>query len=112
MLEAHFRTKSGQLSFKLTGESVKDIFEDLAEVEEIFDVPMVCGVCENSDVAHRVRENGGNKFYELHCLTPSCRARFSFGQSKDQKSLFPKRKDGDGNWINNGGWERYQANAK
>jgi hypothetical protein len=108
MLEAHFRTKSGQLSFKLTGETVKVIFEELAEVQEIFDVSPVCGVCENSDIAYRVRENGGNKFYELHCLTPACRARFSFGQSKDQKSLFPKRKDSEGNWIDNDGWVKYR----
>lgn len=111
-MEAHFRTKSGQLSFKLVGETTKDIFEELAEVQEIFDIPPFCGCCENTDIAYRVRENSGNKFYELHCLTPSCRARFSFGQSKDQKSLFPKRKDSEGNWIQNGGWERYTPPAR
>lgn len=107
-MEANFKTPGGQLVFKLHGETVKDIFEELAEVQEIFGMPPNCGVCENSEIAYRVRENGGNKFYELHCLTVSCRARFSFGQSKDQKSLFPKRKDKDGNWLEHGGWERYR----
>jgi hypothetical protein len=107
-MEAHFRTRNGQLSFKLSGATVKEVFEELAEVEEIFDMAQYCGVCQNTEIGHRVRENGGNKFYELHCLTPSCRARFSFGQSKDQKSLFPKRKDGEGNWIDNDGWVKYR----
>ena len=35
-------------------------------------------------------------------------AALSFGQHKKGDTLFPKRKDEKGNWLENGGWHKWQ----
>jgi hypothetical protein len=112
-MEATYKTKTGQLMFKITGETPKAIFHELAKIQEIFDSEFACGVCESTDIQYRMRtDKEKNDYYELHCQNNNCRARLSFGQHKVGGTLFVKRKDSEGNWIPNGGWERYDKNAK
>ena len=47
-----------------------------------------------------------NDYYEMRCL--SCGAALSYGQHKKGGTLFPKRKDENGNWLDNGGWQKWQ----
>lgn len=88
---------------------MKEAFKRLASAQEVFDGDDTCGMCNSADVRFRVREvTKANKtfdYYELVC--GKCFARLSFGQSQDTVSLFPKRKDGDGNWLPNRGWSKY-----
>lgn len=116
-MKANFVTKNRQLTFQIEGASPKAVWEELADIEEIFDTEHTCGLCGSTDLKHVRREVQGNDFFELRCngTKPEngnrCGARFDFGQSKDKVTLFPKRKDKDGNWMPNGGWYRYSANA-
>lgn len=107
-MEVQYKTTDGKMVFKLSGE-VKDIFQQVADVQEVFE-QTACGCCGERNIRYRVRESVVGKdtylYYELKCN--DCHARFEFGQAKDMKSLFPKRKDAEGKWKGNGGWEQYQ----
>lgn len=112
-MKAHYKSPSGNMTFEVEGAGIKEIFEDIAEIQEIFGVSR-CGACGSMDTKFRVREVDGNKYYEQVCQNGgdthgngACRARLSFGQNRDMKRLYPKRKDKDGNYIANGGWEKY-----
>lgn len=108
-MKAHYKTKSGQLTFEVQAETASAVFKQIADIQEIFDQTQ-CGCCQSPDIRFRVRTVEDNNFYELICL--GCRARFQLGQNKKGGGLFPKRKDADGNWLPNGGWEVYQGNGQ
>lgn len=96
-------TKTG---VQVTGETMKDVFAQLAELEEVFGITH-CGKCSGSDVQYTVRTVDDNDYYELRCKNISCRARLAFGVNKKGGGLFPKRKDGDGKWLPDGGWMKW-----
>ena len=114
-MELQYKSASGRLIFKLTGDGSKDLFAQIAAVQDTFEAETCCGVCGCEDIKFQVRITGDKEYtyYELVCKNPTCRARFSFGQSRDQKSLFPKRTDDekakgdDGFYLPNRGWDKY-----
>ncbi len=99
---------SDKLMISFDAANQKDIFQQLAKLSEIFSISE-CGACKGKDIRHVVREVPSGKqvftYYELHCQ--KCRARLAFGQSTDTETLFPKRKDDDGKYLDNGGWVKY-----
>ena len=88
------------------GESHKDVFQQLASLQEVFD-NRVCGACGSEHVKFVVRTVDDNNFYEIQCTEIKCRAKLAFGQHKKNNSLFPKRKDDEGNWLPSSGWTKY-----
>ena len=106
-MKARYTTKDSSITFEIDGENPKSLFREIAGIQEVFDGQRECGVCHGTEFRYQVRDVDDNDFYELVCLNNQCRARFSFGQHKKGGGLFPKRKDADGNWIENGGWVRY-----
>ncbi len=109
-MTAKYATTNRQLVFEITGESAQDVFEELAKIQEVFDTENSCGVCNGTAIKYQHRTVQGNDFHELVCKEQTCRARFSFGHVKNPKgALFPKRKDKDGTWLPNRGWEKYVA---
>lgn len=96
---------SAKLEFELEGSGQKEIFKELATVQEIFSEDK-CGACKKDDIKFVVRNVEDNDYYEMRCL--SCGAALSFGQHKKGGTLFPKRKDENGNWLENGGWHKWQ----
>jgi hypothetical protein len=115
-LEAQFRTRDGRLFIKFEAANMKDLFEQLAKNQEVFDADTACGCCGKTNLRFRVRnvtdkKNPARKYnyYELTCM--DCWARLSFGQSNDTVSLFPKRTDEQGNWLANRGWYKYQPSG-
>jgi hypothetical protein len=96
------------LKFEVDGEMQIDVFEKISSIQEVFS-HTTCGVC-GAEAIFRVREDKeGNKYYEMYCIDLSCRAKLAFGQNKKGGTLYPKRKDKEGNWIPNNGWEKYEA---
>ena len=95
---------NNNLSFELDGSGQKDMFEQLAMVQEIFGQD-VCGKCKSENLVYRIRENDGNKFYELMCK--KCFAVLSFGQHKIGGTLFPSKKDKGGDWLPDNGWTKW-----
>ncbi len=98
-----------QLLFELEASSGKDLFQQVAEIQEIFEAETKCGACESEDIRYGYREVDTYKYYELHCR--NCDAQFKFGQKKQGGQLFPKRRSEDGGALPNGGWSKYQPNA-
>jgi len=105
-VKAHYRTKNGQITFEVQGEQVKDLFEQIAGVQEVFEAECECGLCKSKNVNFRVRTVDDNKYYELAC---ECGARFQFGQNKKGGGLFPKRKDKESMLLPNGGWAKWNG---
>lgn len=123
-MKAKYVTASGRITFEIEAPTAKDVFGQLASVQDVFDAEHVCSLCGSEDIRFVVRESEGKKagkqqtytYYELRCqgiledATP-CRGRFDFGQSLDTENLFPKRKDAEGNWMPSRGWYRYTPEA-
>lgn len=96
-----------KLEFELDGAGQKELFKEIANIQEIFGEAK-CGVCESENIKFVVRVVDDNEYYELRCM--DCGAVLGFGQHKKGGTLFPKRKDADGNYMKNNGW--YKWNAK
>ena len=109
-MKAHYKTKNGRITFEVEGELIKDIFEKIAQLQDIFESEQECGLCGSDSTRLVARENDGHKYHELRCL--DCGGQFSFGQLRNGGDLFPRRKDKDGNWLPDHGWSKYDAKAK
>jgi hypothetical protein len=100
-------TANDKLSFELEAAGQKEIFKELALIQEIFSEDK-CGLCKSTNLKFIVRNVEGNDYYELRCV--DCGAVLSFGQHKKGGTLFPKRKDDENNWLPNNGWHKWQKN--
>lgn len=91
-------------------EKQTEIFEQLHSLQEVFGQSR-CGKCGNEDsFKYVVREVDDNKFYELRC--EKCRAKITFGAHKRGNTLFPKRKDDEGEYLPDNGWLRWNKDKK
>jgi hypothetical protein len=109
-------TPSKQLSFDIEGSNVKEFWAALSTLSETFGEEK-CGQCGKADLRYVVRNVEGNNFYELACK--GCGHKLSFGQSKDQKTVYPRRKyhkqhpdvkakkAKEGDWLPFKGWEKF-----
>ena len=98
-----------KLEFELEGSGQKEIFKELALIQEIF-AEESCGLCKSTNLRFVVRTVEGNDYYELRCA--DCGAVLAFGQHKKGGTLFPKRKDDDGNYLQNRGWHKWNKDSK
>lgn len=89
---------------------MKDAFEELSQMCTVFSPKrMKCGCCGGTDILPNVRTAQGYTFFEFRCQNANCRAKFGFGQVKeDPDILFPQLKDKEKNYLPNSGWEVYQ----
>ena len=98
---------SGKYNVEVEG-GIKEIFEQLATFDSVF------GNAKNKangseNIGFRCREVDGNKYYEMYDRDTF--HTLKFGQTKKDGSLFPRRKDADGNWLDDGGWTLYKPDA-
>jgi len=96
--------KSDRVEVEVEGKDTKDCFTQLASAVEVFSVS-VCGACDSTNTMPVTRENKGNHFFEAKCQ--SCGCSLSFGQRKIDGALYPRRRDADGNAIDNNGWTKW-----
>lgn len=92
-------------TLEVEGKDVKDCFSQLVSAVEVFGQNQ-CRACSCTDVVPVMRENAGNTYYEMRCQ--ECRATLSFGQRRADGALYPRKKDSDGNWIDNNGWKVWE----
>lgn len=95
-----------KLAIKVEGKDSKDVFTSLAGVVEVFS-HTVCGACDSTSIIPIVREKDGNHYYEMKCR--DCGAVLAYGQKRADGTLFPKRKDKEGNWLPNRGWVKWSG---
>ena len=103
MIEGEIKVND-KLTLKISAEGQKELFKDLSTVQEIFGENN-CGMCGSTDIKYVVRTVDGNDYFELRCN--KCGAILSFGQHKKGGTIFPKRKDADGKWLENKAWHKY-----
>lgn len=103
-MKVSYTTADKRLTVEVEGKDNKDVFSQLSLFQEIYEA-RVCGACDSANVRFSVREVKGNTYYELRCS--DCGSTLAFGQKKADGSLFPKRKDKDGNWLPNNGWVKW-----
>jgi hypothetical protein len=96
-----------RLTFELEEKTVVDVVERLHQIDEVFD-NLVCPVNNSKDVHFVVREDKeANKYYELRDRKSGY--KLAFGQHKKGGTLFPRRKDAEGNWLPNQGWTKWEG---
>lgn len=95
----------GNAAVEVDGKDVKDVFGQLSGAVEVFG-NAACGACGGTSVVPNVREVQGNTYYEMRCT--QCGASLAFGQRKADGVLYPKRKDKDGQWLDNNGWIKFR----
>lgn len=104
-----YTSKNGRFSTEIEGDSQRDVFEGVAKFQEIFEESN-CGKCQSDDLRFIVRNVEDNLYYELRCN--ACAARLSFGANKKGGGLFPKRKDAEGKWLSDGGWQKWNPKTE
>lgn len=111
-MELTYTTPDGKLAAKFEGKTQKEVWEQLANFQEVFEASEKCGLCGSSNPRFVTREVDGNNFYELACRDHKCGAKLGMGSHKVGGSLFPRRKDKDDNWMPNNGWYVYKPGKK
>lgn len=105
-MKVRYRLKNADI--EVDGRDVKDAFVQLSGAVEVFS-QNVCGACGCPDVVPIVREVQGNTYHEMRCT--KCGATLAFGQRKADGALYPKRKDKDGEYLENYGWVKFNKRA-
>lgn len=98
---------NNKLEFEVEGTGQKEIFKEIAAIQEIFGEDN-CGMCGNNNVKFVVRNVDNNDYFELKCCDVKCGAVLSFGQHKKGGTLFPKRKDENNNYLPHHGWHKWK----
>lgn len=110
-MKLRYTTGNGKISVEFEGDSQVSLFSDIASFQEVFE-ESTCGKpdCKSNNIRYVVRTVDDNNYYELRCQ--DCGAKFTFGANKKGGGLFPKRKDADGKWLDNGGWTKWNPVTK
>jgi hypothetical protein len=86
--------------------SPKEAVKELSNYSELFR-DSCCGVCKSTNITLEHRCVDSYEFFSLRCM--DCGAELSFGQTKDGKRLFAKRKLEDGSYDREHfGWKKFQ----
>jgi hypothetical protein len=104
LMEAHYKTANGRLTFKIEAQDVKALFRQLSSIQQSLEADSSCGLCNSKDIGYNVRVHDENEYFELICA--ACGAKFSFGQHKKGGTLFPKRQSGTR------GWNKWKAESQ
>lgn len=105
-------------SIQFEGENLKEVWKEVCQsgALEIFALAGECGCCKGKKTLLNYREVGEGKktfdYFEVVCADGKCRARLALGQKTDKVGLFPKRKNDDGTWKSNNGWEKWAGPKK
>jgi|TARA_B100000497_G_C7352054_1_gene229602 hypothetical protein len=94
-------TTIGNYTVKVEGDTQIDVWDKMSEMAEILSVGAACGKTAATDTIPVTRKKDDYIFREWKCVSSG--ACLGLGQSK-AGSLFPKRKDKDGEWLDNHGW--------
>lgn len=104
-MKAHYRIKGNRITFEVEGGTQKELFKEIAQLEDVFGADDKCGKCESDKIRFNVRKPGSNEYYELTCT--NCHARLQFGQHKQGETLYPKLRDENGEELSHRGWSHY-----
>jgi len=102
------RQQLDSIEVEVEGRDTKECFTSLAHAVEIFSKTK-CGACESTKCYPRIRTVGTDVYHEMFC--PDCGASLAFGTKKSDGTLFPKKKDKQGQWLEHNGWVKWTKQA-
>lgn len=104
---AKFRINIGNTVVESEGSDLRDVIADFSRAAEVFSHSQ-CGHCQSQRVypSHRKTSDGKYDYYSMKCA--DCGAELNFGVRQADNVLYPKRKDSNGNWLQNGGWVKFE----
>lgn len=116
-MEVKYRSACGRFEVMFDEKDQQGLFDRIASFQEIFedDTNTVIDSVEVpvADIRYRVRTNDGNEFYEKVYAGSNPKLfgyKKAYGSSKENKgSLFPQRKDKEGNYYKNNGWHKWEG---
>lgn len=108
-MKIRYTTPNGRLEFEMEVDTGKTAFAVVARIQELFE-ESECGQCGDKNIRCSVRHIDDYTYYSLVC--PQCSAQLNFGQNKDGKGLFVKRKNDDGNEIGKRGWYHWRPRGE
>lgn len=108
-VKVNYTTPNGRLSFEFEAQDGKAVFSWVAAIQELFEEPN-CGCCQSQHIRCEVRHIDSNSYFKLLCI--DCGATLDFGQKKDGKGLFAKRRDEDKSDLPNRGWYVWQPQGQ
>lgn len=121
-MQVSYTTGNGRLTVILEGSTQVEIFEQLAQFQEVFENTTCTKGGKSSDeikfVVRKTTDEKGKKeykYYELHCTAKDKDlggAKLAFGLHQEGGTLFPKKKDEDGNWLPDNGWVKWNNDLK
>jgi len=104
---ASVKIKVGSIWVEVEG-GVKDVFKTCTEFAILQESQ--CGACQSTNICPEHRVAQGYDFYSFRC--GDCNAELKLGQKRDAETLFPKRKNEQGERLPNRGWEKWQGGTQ
>lgn len=103
---------SPDATISIEADTQAEAFKTWASASEIFGQHGTCRGC-GADAYPRVRTVSENSYHEMACSNTSCGRVLAFGQKKKPSgTLYPKRKDAQGNYLEHGGWVKWQGKPR
>jgi|TARA_Y100001963_G_scaffold160186_2_gene268757 hypothetical protein len=99
----------GEVTVEFEAETVADAVKHISALEDVFGEDN-CGHCQGANLRLMARESGGYQYYEVACK--DCYHTLSFGIHQTGGTLFPKRRDQDGQALPNRGWQKWNPQTK
>lgn len=106
-MEFNYRTLGGRLIIKGEFTTTTELFAAVGLIAEALDGDDACGKCNSPHIYPKARPAQEYVYYELVCA--DCGARLSFGQHKKGGSLWAKRTNESGMYLDNRGWNNFIA---
>tara|TARA_Y100001973_G_C5033690_1_gene249326 strand:- start:30 stop:410 length:381 start_codon:yes stop_codon:yes gene_type:complete len=97
-------TTIGNYTVEVEGETQEELFGNMAEMAELLSAGATCGKSGQTDTIPRKRVSGEYTFFEWFCVSSG--AALALGQKKNG-GFFPKRKDKNGEYLDNNGWQTW-----
>jgi hypothetical protein len=107
-MKVRYTTADKSLVFEFEHADTKAIFDELSSIQEIFEQEK-CGNCDGVNFKFSKR-NVDNKYVYRELVCKMCHHRLSLGQQQKDGSLFPQRKDKQGNYKPKNGWHVWTPN--
>lgn len=104
-----YTTANKRITAEFDADTQRELFTQISKFQEVFEETK-CGKCGSESLKFVVRNVDDNEYFELRCM--DCGAKLAFGSMKKGGGLFPKRKDADGNWLPDGGWQKWNPKTK
>lgn len=104
-MKAQVKVQGARIAIEVEASGIKELFEKVARVDEVFNAEPQCGLCGNMDTRFSFRVVKGYNYYEMAC---HCGAQLSFGQHKEGGGLWPKLHDKNGKPLPNYGWTKFR----